>query len=184
MLCVSKGDITLYSKDAIVNAGNETLCGCFTPNHACLDHQIHEKGGQQLTRECKSIMKGKMASPGDCILTLGGRLPCKFVIHAYGPNLNLHEFKGKKGLQKARYCLRKTYMSCLRLAHAKKLKSIAFPAISTGLYKFDPHEAAQIAIDTVIYFLRETGYPLRVDFIMFPENYCIYKKLLKKEKQK
>lgn len=173
-MCLSQGDITLSIREAIVNAANETLCGCFTPNHTCLDHQIHERAGPELVKECRSIMQGKIASPGDCMFTAAYRLPCKFIVHAYGPNLNLREFHDNK--QKARDCLRKTYINCLNLARINQWKSLAFPALSTGLYKFDPHDAARIAIETTLYWLRETGSRLHVEFVLFPENFNIYKK--------
>jgi O-acetyl-ADP-ribose deacetylase (regulator of RNase III) len=173
MICLSKGDITDFTCDAIVNAGNESLLGCFTPGHKCLDHQIHQKAGPKLTKACQSIMKGADALPGSAIITPSYDLAnCTYVIHAYGPNLNLDVFQHDHN--KAQDCLRETYTKCLDLAKAHHLRHVAFPALSTGMYRFNAKEGAEIAIQTTRDWLQQIQYPLRVSFVMFEDNHELY----------
>jgi O-acetyl-ADP-ribose deacetylase (regulator of RNase III) len=181
MICILQGDITSYKGDAIVNAGNESLLGCFNPGHNCLDHQIHEKAGPDLTKECKAVMTSKKmttALPGEYIMTKGYKLPCKAIIHAYGPNMFLEGFK--RDPLKGAECLHQTYKNCLDMARQGGIRSLAFPAISTGLYGFDPDQAAVIALQSVAKWLRDTGYPMHVSFVMFPDNYNLYIKISQK----
>jgi O-acetyl-ADP-ribose deacetylase (regulator of RNase III) len=147
MICLLQGSILELKADAIVNPGNESLLGCFTPGHNCLDHQIHEKAGSQLTKDCKTIMKGKTAKEGDCIITPAYHLPCKFVIHTYGPNA--HEVGIRPDL------LALTYTNCLELAKKNKLKIVCFPTISTGLFGYPIEEAAEVAYSTVKKWLQK-----------------------------
>lgn len=141
MISLQQADILTLEVDAIVNPGNETLLGCFTPGHKCLDHQFHEKAGPELHRECKQFMNGRLAKEGDCIVTKGYKLPAKFVIHVYGPNT--HKVGKRPDL------LALAYKNCLETAKKKGLKTVCFPAISTGLYEYPLDEAAEVAFKTV-----------------------------------
>jgi len=178
MVCLVEGDICSHISDVIVNPGNETLLGCFTPRHTCLDHQIHEKAGPQLSQVCREIMQGRQALPGQCIITPSFQLGaiCEWILHAFGPNCTQSPFR--ENLVMAKQCLRETYLNCLTLASENKLRSIAFPAIATGLYRFDPDLAAQIAVETTRNWLQKTGSSMRVAFVMWPENYKRYRKVL------
>ena len=174
-IILEKTDITNFSKaDAIVNAGNETLCGCFTVEHRCLDNQIHKKSGLDLYKECYGIMKGKLASPGDVIITKGYNLPAHYVIHAYGPDCNR---VGKRS-----DLLMKTYENCLEVARKNKLKSIAFPCISTGIYGYPKSEAAIVAVSTINKWLTNNPNALeKIYIIVYDEiDNISYRNLLNK----
>lgn len=144
MIHLVYGDITSPSLgvDCIVNPGNETLCGCFAADpHNCLDKQIHAKAGSELKGECFSIMKGKKATIGKCILTEGYDLPCSRIIHVYGPNAHLVGLKYD--------LLKQAYVNCFQLASENHIRSLAIPAISTGEYGFPKDLSAETAVRTV-----------------------------------
>ena len=170
-----QGDITRLSVDAIVNAANNKLLGCFAPNHKCIDNEIHTFAGIELRMEC-ARMTEYMEMPektGVARMTYGYNLPAKHVIHTVGPIID-EEVTDKK-----RHELASCYRSCLQLANAYNLHSIAFCCISTGEFRFPNEEAAQIAAHTVRTYLKESNSKIKVVFNVFNDiDYDIYDKLL------
>ena len=170
-----QGDITRLSVDAIVNAANNKLLGCFAPNHKCIDNEIHTFAGIELRMEC-ARMTEYMEMPektGVARMTYGYNLPAKHVIHTVGPII--YEAVTDKEKDELASC----YRSCLQLANAYNLHSIAFCCISTGEFRFPNEEAAQIAVDTVRTYLKESNSKIKVVFNVFKDiDYDIYDKLL------
>ena len=170
-----QGDITRLSVDAIVNAANNKLLGCFAPNHKCIDNEIHTFAGIELRMEC-ARMTEYMDMPektGVARMTYGYNLPAKHVIHTVGPIID------EEVTDKERHELASCYRSCLQLANAYNLHSIAFCCISTGEFRFPNEEAAQIAVDTVRTYLKESNSKIKVVFNVFKDiDYDIYDKLL------
>ena len=170
-----QGDITRLSVDAIVNAANNQLLGCFAPNHKCIDNAIHTFAGIELRMEC-ARMTEYMEMPektGVARKTYAYNLPASHVIHTVGPII----YDTVTDLEKEQ--LSSCYRSCLELANAYSLKSIAFCCISTGEFRFPNELAAQIAIDTVRRYLKETNRKIQVVFNVFKDiDYDIYDKLL------
>ncbi len=171
ILSVWKGDITTLKCDAIVNACNEYLLGCFVPGHNCIDNAIHSFAGIQLREECNEIMKGKTLSNGEVILTKGYNLPSKYVIQTVGPAV-----RGRLKEQDVED-LKKCYYNALKLSQENGIKTIAFPCISTGLYGFPKEEACKIAIDTVTKYLNDNNNSFNhIIFNVFKdEDYLLYK---------
>src|SRR4030095_8564382 len=135
---IVRGDITKQKVDAIVNAANSSLMG-----GGGVDGAIHHAGGPAILKECKKIVAKQGGCPtGEAVITTGGSLPARFVIHTVGPVWN----GGKNNEQEK---LSNCYKNSLRLALENKLETIAFPNISTGIYGYPKKEAAQIAIQTV-----------------------------------
>ncbi len=160
-------DITQMQVDAIVNAANRTLLG-----GGGVDGAIHRAAGRGLLAECKTL---NGCDTGSAKITRGHNLPAKYVIHAVGPVWR----GGKNGEPEL---LKSCYKTALKLAVEHHCKSIAFPNISTGIYRFPKEEAADIAIKTVRNFLLENKLPEEVIFVCFDaENYAIYERLLKAE---
>lgn len=171
-----RGDITNLKVDAIVNAANNQLLGCFVPNHSCIDNAIHTFAGVQLREECFELMqqKGHPEETGRAEITKGYNLPSKYVIHTVGPIVSGELTKEHERL------LASSYRSCLELAQANGLKSIAFCCISTGVFNFPNERAAQIAVETIKEFLKENNSEMKVIFNVFKEDdEKIYTKLLK-----
>lgn len=172
-----RGDITRLDADAIVNAANHQLLGCFVPCHGCMDNVIHSAAGIQLRNACAELMEqqGHEEPVGKAKITKGYNLPAAHVIHTVGPVV------GVSVTEKQKEKLKSCYLSCLRLAEKEGLKSIAFCCISTGEFHFPNKLAAEIAVDTADRYL--SGSKLeRVIFNVFKEeDYNIYKKLFKKE---
>ena len=170
-----QGDITRLSVDAIVNAANNKLLGCFAPNHKCIDNAIHTFSGIELRMECARMIE-YMEMPektGVARMTYGYNLPAKHVIHTVGPIID------EEVTDKERQELASCYRSCLQLANAYNLHSIAFCCISTGEFRFPNEEAAQIAVHTVRTYLKETNSKIKVIFNVFKNiDYDIYDKLL------
>ena len=171
-----QGDITTLRCDAIVNAANSGMTGCYVPNHRCIDNCIHSFAGIQLRLECDEIMKkqGHGEPTGEAKITNSYNLPCKYIIHTVGPIIN--------GKLTSEDCdlLESCYKSCLELASKNNLESIAFCCISTGEFHFPNDKAAQIAVKTVEEFMKkETGLK-KVIFNVFKDmDKEIYRKLLK-----
>ena len=168
-----QGDITTLEVDAIVNAANSALLGCFTPNHACIDNVIHTYAGVQLRLACDAIMRarGHEEPTGTAKLTPGFNLPAKYVLHTVGPIVS--------GRLNERHCelLASCYTSCLKLAAENGLTSVAFCCISTGVFGFPQREAAKIAVETVTAFQKD--HPIDVVFNVFKEaDLRIYQALL------
>lgn len=163
-----QGDITKLEVDAIVNAANSWLMG-----GGGVDGAIHRAGGPQILAECREIVarKGQCAT-GEVVITSGGNLPAKFVIHTVGPI-----WRG--GNNNEPQLLRNAYLNSLKLADENGVQTIAFPNISTGVYGYPKEKAAEIAIRTVTEFLRGNDQPKQVCFVCFDEeNLQIYQRLL------
>ncbi len=170
-----QGDITTLKCDAIVNAANSKMLGCFCPNHKCIDNAIHTFSGVQLRLACDEIMKkqGHNEGTGNAKITPAFNLPCKNVIHTVGPIVI------GSPTERNRRLLRSCYLSCLETAVQSGLKSIAFCCISTGEFHFPNRAAAEIAVDTVKGFRQENK--IEVIFNVFKdEDYEIYRELLGK----
>lgn len=168
-----RGDITRLSVDAIVNAANSQLLGCFVPCHGCIDNVIHSAAGVELRNECAQIMElqGHEEPTGKAKITKGYNLPAKHVIHTVGPIVGMEVTKKQK--EELKSC----YVSCLKLAEKNGLKSIAFCCISTGEFHFPNKLAAQIAVETVDQYLSGSNLE-RVIFNVFKEeDEHIYRKL-------
>lgn len=168
MIEVIKGDITKIQVDAIVNAANTSLFG-----GSGVDGAIHRAGGKAILEECQKIRnKQGGCNVGEAVITTAGKLPAKFVIHAVGPVWN----NGDKNEEKL---LASAYINSLKLAEENRIKAIAFPNISTGIYHFPKRKAAEIAIKSVIDFLSATDKIEKVIFVCFDtDNYNIYCALL------
>ncbi|RRN77954.1 O-acetyl-ADP-ribose deacetylase [Pseudoxanthomonas sp. SGD-10] len=163
-----KGDITKIEADAIVNAANSSLLG-----GGGVDGAIHRAGGPEFLEDCKKIVARQGGCKvGEAVITTAGKLPAKFVIHTVGPVWN-------NGQQDEDSKLRSCYINSLKLAAANNCKSIAFPAISTGVYRFPKERAAKIAIKTIVDFLQEDSQLEKVFFVSFDdENYDLLHKEL------
>ena len=177
-LMLWQGDITTLKVDAIVNAANSKLLGCFIPQHNCIDNVIHSAAGVQLRDECNSIMKMQEMDEevGKAKITGAYNLPSKYVIHTVGPQIP-HGLKPSDGNRDE---LASCYKSCLDIASYNKLESLAFCCISTGVFNFPQDLAAEIAIRTVEEYLKSNETTLNhVIFNVFTDkDYLIYKKLL------
>ena len=168
-----RGDITRLGVDAIVNAANSQLLGCFVPCHGCIDNAIHSAAGIQLRNECAQIMEaqGHEEPTGKAKITKGYNLPAKHVIHTVGPIV------GMQVTEKQEEELKSCYLNCMKLAEKEGLKSIAFCCISTGEFHFPNKLAAEIAVKTVDKYLSSSKLE-RVIFNVFKEeDYNIYKKI-------
>ena len=174
-LALWRGDITRLRADAIVNAANSRLLGCFVPCHGCIDNAIHSAAGLQLREECRRIMaeQGRPEPNGRARLTEGYNLPARYVLHTVGPIV-----RGRVTGENRRE-LASCYRACLELAAEHGLHSVAFCCISTGEFRFPNREAAGIAVDTVTGFLRRNTSIQRVIFNVFQElDERIYRSLL------
>ena len=175
-ICLWQGDITTLKVDAIVNAANKALLGCFIPHHRCIDNAIHSKAGVQLRRECFDIMQkqGEYEKTGQAKLTSGYNLPAKYVLHTVGPIIYDKVEESDKEL------LASCYRNCLELAVKNGIKSVAFCCISTGEFRFPNELAAEIAVSTVRTFLK--NHPeseIKVVFNVFKDSdFDIYRKIL------
>lgn len=170
-----RGDITRLKADAIVNAANSALLGCFHPCHGCIDNAIHSAAGLQLREECAHLMaaQGHGEPTGQAKLTSGYNLPAKYVLHTVGPIVQ------GAVTNRDREELASCYRSCLALAAEKGLVSVAFCCISTGEFHFPNQEAARIALDTVAAFLQTPSSIQKVIFNVFKESdERIYQELL------
>ena len=173
-LVLWQGDITRLDADAIVNAANSALLGCFRPGHNCIDNVIHSAAGLQLREECAAIMRaqGHGEPTGQAKLTGGYNLPAKHVLHTVGPIID------GPLTDRDRELLASCYRSCLKLAEENGLKSIAFCCISTGVFRFPKDEAARIAVTTVREYLMHSRIERVVFCVHGDENLRIYQKLL------
>lgn len=169
------GDITTLACDAIVNAANSGMTGCYQPCHSCIDNCIHTFAGVQLRARCAEIMNAqRYAEPtGQAKITPAYNLPCDSVIHTVGPIV--------QGPLTRQHCdqLASCYRSCLQLADQNGIGSIAFCCISTGVFCFPNQKAAEIAVETVTEYLAETKSNIEVIFNVFQEqDEEIYRRLL------
>ena len=171
-----QGDITRLSVDAIVNAANSAMLGCFVPCHGCIDNAIHSAAGVQLRLECARITTGqkKEEPTGRAKITKAYNLPCRYVLHTVGPII--YGSVTKTDRERLASC----YRSCLELAAESGLRSVAFCCISTGEFHFPNELAAQIAIRTVREWQRKNLDKIEVIFNVFKDNdYEIYNRLLR-----
>jgi len=170
-----QGDITTLRCDAIVNAANSQLLGCFAPCHACIDNIIHTMSGVQLRLACDEIMRaqGHEEPTGQAKITPGFNLPCQYVIHTVGPIVDGPLTKEHEEL------LASCYRACLMAAEEKGYQSLAFCCISTGVFMFPNQRAAEIAVETVQRYYRETGSRIKTIFNVFKDiDMTIYDQLL------
>lgn len=170
-----QGDITTLRCDAIVNACNSQMLGCFSPLHACIDNFIHTYAGIQLRLKMNEIMQlqGHEEPTGQAKITSGYNLPAKYILHTVGPIVQWEVTKKDEEL------LASCYRSCLELAEAYEVKSIAFCCISTGVFRFPNERAAEIAVRTVRKYYEDIGSQMKVIFNVFKEkDLAIYRELL------
>ena len=191
-LVVWRGDICTLQIDAIVNAANSAMLGCFQPDHRCIDNVIHRAAGPRLREACrtlieseKKIWRRRIGVSIREMLELPrriGSLPSRYVVHTVGPIVE-SKIRGKPGKpsSKQEAQLASCYTSSLRLADQQKLESIALCCISTGLFGYPQKEAAQLALRTVRSYLiknKDTTSLKRVVFNVFlPEDHRIYQSL-------
>ena len=171
-----QGDITTLKCDAIVNAANSQMLGCFCPNHGCIDNAIHTFAGVQLRLACAELMakQGHDEPTGQAKITPAFNLPCRYVLHTVGPII-----VGGRLTERDCGLLRSCYRSCLALADEKHLGSIAFCCISTGEFHFPNERAAEIAIQAVKDYKKETKSGIKVIFDVWKnKDYEIYTRLL------
>ena len=161
-----QGDITKQATDAIVNAANSSLMG-----GGGVDGAIHHAGGPAILEECKQIVARQGRLPtGKAVITTGGNLKARYVIHTVGP-----VWHGGSGNEAE--LLRSAYYECVKLATENELASICFPSISTGAYGYPVDEAAEIAVSTVVSFFKEQTTSLKeIVFVLFDsrtyQSYC------------
>jgi len=167
-----QGDITEMNTDAIVNAANSSLMG-----GGGVDGAIHRKGGPKILEECKRIRTTEWPSglpTGKAVITSGGKLKAKYVIHTVGPVWR----GGKSGEAEL---LAEAYVNCLKMAVSKGIKTIAFPSISTGAYGYPITEASQIALKSVKQFLEKEDELEKVVFVLFTQHdFEVYRESLRK----
>ncbi|MCM1568816.1 MAG: protein-ADP-ribose hydrolase [Roseburia sp.] len=176
-----QGDITRLKADAIVNAANSGMTGCYQPNHACIDNCIHTFAGIQLRLECARIMEeqGFPEPTGQAKITPGYNLPCKYVLHTVGPIVSSTAFGSKSPTPEHCKLLASCYRSCMELAEKNHCSSIAFCCIGTGVFCFPKKKAAEIAVRTVKEYREKTGSEMEVIFNVFTdEDHEIYHSLL------
>lgn len=169
-LSLIQGDITKQSTDAIVNAANSGLMG-----GGGVDGAIHRAGGSAILEECKQIVAKQGRLPtGEAVITTGGNLPAKHVIHTVGPIWH-------GGNSREPDLLANAYRNSLKIASSKKLKGISFPSISTGAYGYPMKLASEVALQTVIDFLHKDESIDAVYFVLFDSaTYSAYAKTLEK----
>jgi len=157
-LILIRGEITQQDTEAIVNAANTSLLG-----GGGVDGAIHRAGGPEILEQCKKIRARQGGCPtGEAVITTGGKLKAKYVIHTVGP-----VWSG--GNQNENLLLAHAYRNSLTLAKDKGIRSISFPSISTGAYRFPIHDAARIALSTVRDFLRRHGFE-EIRFVLFSDG--------------
>lgn len=174
-LALWQGDITRLRADAVVNAANSALLGCFHPCHGCIDNAIHSAAGLQLRDECARSMsaQGHEEPAGRAKLTRGYNLPARYVLHTVGPIIY------GEVTDRDRETLASCYRSCLELAEKHRLESVAFCCVSTGEFRFPNREAAETAVGTVMEFLQHETSVKKVIFNVFKDiDAQLYRELL------
>ncbi len=180
-----QGDITTIQIDAIINAANSQLLGCFIPYHKCIDNVIHAAAGPLLRQDCHKIMvaQGFPEPPGQAKITRGYNLPSKYVLHTVGPiyNGSQDDYINDRVISSQQNLLQSSYQKCLEVAsNVDQIQSLAFCGISTGVYGFPKRPAARIAIETITKWLRTHPKRFRLIVIDVFSNVDkeIYKQLL------
>ena len=171
-----QGDITTLKCDAIVNAANSGMTGCYAPNHRCIDNAIHTFAGVQLRLACAEIMErqGCPEPTGQAKITPAFNLPCRYILHTVGPIVD--DRPTERNCAQLESC----YRSCLTLAAENHLESVAFCCISTGEFHFPNEQAAEIAVQTVKTFLNQKNSVKKVIFNVFKDlDKEIYARLLR-----
>jgi O-acetyl-ADP-ribose deacetylase (regulator of RNase III) len=164
VLCLIEGDITKQKVDAIVNAANSSLRG-----GGGVDGAIHKAGGPKILEDCLKIGG---CPKGEAVITTGGNLKAKYVIHTVGPIWN-------GGNKNESLYLYNSYENSLKRAEEKTLESIAFPSISTGAYAYPVDKAAKIALSTIIKYLKKKTSLKTVNFVLYGRNaYLVYERTL------
>ena len=174
-LYIWQGDITTLKCDAIVNACNSQMLGCFSPMHACIDNFIHTYAGVELRLKMHEIMtaQGHEEETGKAKITSGYNLPAKYILHTVGPMIQWRVTKEDEEL------LASCYRECLKLAADTGAESVAFCCLSTGVFRFPQRRAAEIAIETVKQFIDKDNRIPKVVFNIFKDDDLeIYKSLL------
>lgn len=170
-----KGDITLIKADAIVNACNNKMLGCFVPGHHCIDNAIHSFAGLEVRRDLMKVMEeqGYDEPNGRCKVTKAYNLPSKYIFHTVGPVYN----GSKQDILDLELC----YLSCLEMADKMKLNSIVFCSLSTGIFGFPIEKASEIAIKTVKKYLESENKNIKkVIFNVFSDgDYDVYSRKIK-----
>ncbi len=167
-LKIIKGDITKVKADAIVNAANSSLMG-----GGGVDGAIHRAGGIEILEECKKIISeiGRLPT-GEAVITTGGKLPARYVIHTVGPVW--HGGKNNEDI-----LLGNAYLNSLKKAAEYELESVAFPSISTGVYRYPVKPASKIALSVILDFLKRKTSVKDVTMVLFSEgNFNIYMETL------
>ena len=170
-----QGDITTLECDAIVNAANSGMLGCFQPLHTCEDNCVHSAAGLRLRNYCNDLMQrqGHEEPTGQAKITPAFNLPCKYVLHTVGPIVN--------GRLTERHCalLASSYRSCLALAEENGCESVSFCCISTGVFGFPQRQAAEIAIRTVKDYKAAHNSDIKIIFDVFRDSdLALYRALL------
>ena len=161
-LQIIRNDITKMSVDAIVNAANSQMLGCFVPCHGCIDNAIHTYAGVQLRLECARLMTGQEEEPtGNAKITKAYNLPCRYILHTVGPIISGAVTQANREL------LASCYRNCLRLASENGCHTVDFPSISTGIYHFPLDQAAQIAVREITAYLADHPEITRVRMVCF-----------------
>ena len=174
-LYIWQGDITTLKCDAIVNACNSQMLGCFSPMHACIDNFIHTYAGIELRLKMHEIMtkQGHEEETGKAKITSGYNLPAKYILHTVGPIIQWEVTKEDEAL------LASCYTECLKLAADTGAESITFCCLSTGVFRFPQQRAAEIATNTVKQYLDKDSRIKKVIFNVFKdEDLKIYSGLL------
>lgn len=166
-IAVWQGDITTLAADAIVNAANNRMLGCFVPGHHCIDNAIHTFAGMQLRAECNKLMEaqGVFEPTGRVKVTSAYNLPATYVFHTIGPII-----QGMRVDPREELLLKSSYEACLKAATELGLESLAFCCISTGVFGYPQAAAAQLAINTVCNYLKTTDPHLKVIFNVFLDS--------------
>lgn len=167
-----RGDITRLRVDAIVNAANAEMLGCFRPDHPCVDNAIHTAAGPRLRDYCRAVTRGRPQPTGRALITPGFNLPARFVLHTVGP---IAEHAGHEQPRELASC----YTACLDLAAASGVRSVAFCCISAGLYGYPAEAAARVALGAVRWWLQSGR---GIDFVVFcvfaDDDAAVYDRLL------
>ena len=175
-----QGDITTLKCDAIVNAANSGMTGCYVPNHRCIDNAIHTFAGVELRLACAELMErqGCPEPTGQAKITPAFNLPCRYVLHTVGPVIEGRVTRHDREL------LASCYRACLELAAENELESVAFCCISTGEFHFPNELAADIAVETVKEFMKNKTSVKKVIFNVFKDtDRRIYERLLGADKE-